>query len=102
MSNKIELKPCHFCGADAGLFVDNGVRVICKVCGAQTMTLIDGGVNAGGGAVKRVLDKWNRKLRITGWATGAAGQGRTTDDKDGTIQRLPKPVTRLSRPLRGL
>lgn len=64
MKNEIKLKPCPFCGADAGFFVNNGVRVMCKACGAQTMTLIDNDISANGGAVKRVLDKWNKREEL--------------------------------------
>ena len=32
----IKLKPCPFCGGDAVLAVDTGMRVLCKHCGAQT------------------------------------------------------------------
>lgn len=58
----LDLKPCPFCGADAVFFVDNGVRIICKNCDAQTRTLIDGSVNTSVGAVERVADKWNRRV----------------------------------------
>lgn len=57
-----DLKPCPFCGANAGFFVNNGVRIMCKVCEAQTMTLSDANVSASGGAVKRVADKWNKRV----------------------------------------
>lgn len=57
----LDLKPCPFCGADAGFYVNNGVRVMCRVCRAQTMTLSDANVSASGGAVKRVADKWNQR-----------------------------------------
>ena len=61
MLNELKLKPCPFCGADAGFFVNDGVRVMCKACGAQTMTLIDNNIDVDGGAVKRVLDRWNKR-----------------------------------------
>lgn len=57
-----ELKPCPFCGGEARLHVDGGVRVICKKCNCQTITLVDGhwGTDVGGTAVSNVIEKWNR------------------------------------------
>ena len=40
--NEIILKSCPFCGGGAVVHVDNGVRVICKKCGAMTKCLVDG------------------------------------------------------------
>ena len=36
-----ELKPCPFCGGKAVIHVNDGVRVICTVCGAMTQVLVD-------------------------------------------------------------
>ena len=45
----IELKPCQFCG---GLFVSNGVRVLCPKCDATTRET---------SAVEDVSKVWNRR-----------------------------------------
>lgn len=53
----IELKPCQFCG---GLFVNNGVRVLCPKCGATTRILIDS-ERIETSAVEDVIEAWNRR-----------------------------------------
>ena len=58
-----ELKKCPFCGGQAHLFVDNGIRVICPSCGAGTKIQIDIMTARGvsGNATKAVIDAWNRR-----------------------------------------
>ena len=45
------------------LGVGEGVCVICKECGCRTITLVDGNLQGKpcGGAIHRVIDKWNRR-----------------------------------------
>lgn len=67
MKNKIELKPCPFCGGNAFLFAgEGGVRVVCSKCHAQTMTLADYDVTASksAGAVGSVIDRWNARKTL--------------------------------------
>lgn len=58
-----ELKPCPFCGGEAHLFVNEGVRVLCPKCGASTKILIDGMTASGvtENATKAVIEAWNRR-----------------------------------------
>ena len=55
-----ELKPCPFCGGEARLFVNGGVRVICSKCYAATMILTDN-MEYESNAVETVIEKWNRR-----------------------------------------
>ena len=59
-----ELKPCPFCGGQAKLYVNGGVRVICNNCNCQTPILRDGeySTGVGGTAVSRVIEKWNKRV----------------------------------------
>ena len=61
--NKIKLKPCPFCGSEAVLFADNGVRVICSSCGTQTARSSDYIMRGAptGNAIYRVVKRWNRR-----------------------------------------
>ena len=60
---KIKLKRCPFCGGEAVLFADNGVRVICSSCGAQTARSSDYVMRGAptGNAIYRVATRWNRR-----------------------------------------
>lgn len=64
----IELKPCPFCGGEARLFVNNGVRVICPNCQASTKVMIDGeyGRNIKIDAISSVVEAWNRRTSDDG------------------------------------
>ena len=59
-----ELKPCPFCGGTAVIHVNDGVRVICTVCGATTQPLVDTHAQGKptGGAVGKVIELWNRRV----------------------------------------
>ena len=61
--NEIKLKPCPFCGGEAVIHVGGGVCVICKECGCSTTSLVDGNYQGKphGGAIYRVVKKWNRR-----------------------------------------
>lgn len=58
-----ELKPCPFCGGEAVVYVEDGVRVICKKCGVSTKILVDTYIQGmpTGGAIKTVINAWNRR-----------------------------------------
>ena len=64
----IELKRCPFCGGEARLFVNNGVRVICPKCQASTKVMIDGeyGRNIKIDAISSVVKAWNRRTSDDG------------------------------------
>lgn len=55
-----ELKSCPFCGGEARLFVNNGVRVLCNKCHASSEILADSeGYKTR--AVEKVIEAWNRR-----------------------------------------
>ena len=55
-----ELKPCPFCGGEARLFVNGGVRVICSKCYASTRIMSDE-IEYDSNAVETVIEAWNRR-----------------------------------------
>ena len=61
--SKIELKPCPFCGGEAGIYANEGVVVICKKCGAMSKRFTDvylkGGLTCN--AVDSAVESWNRR-----------------------------------------
>lgn len=59
----IELKPCPFCGGEAVVHVNDGVRVICRECGASSKGLVDGYSKGrpNGSAIKGVVKAWNTR-----------------------------------------
>lgn len=69
LTERYELLPCPFCGGEAHLFVQNGVRVICPKCDASSKILVDGRVPNGrpiGNATRSVVKAWNRRAPILG------------------------------------
>ena len=57
----IELKPCPFCGGEARLFVNDGVRVLCAKCRASSKILVDSECYKTS-AVEKVIEAWNRRV----------------------------------------
>lgn len=61
----IKLKPCPFCGGNAQLIVNEGVRVSCFVCKASTRVQADSELftyaKSGASAVVSVIRAWNRR-----------------------------------------
>ena len=56
----IELKSCPFCGGEARLFVNDGVRVLCTKCRASSEILADSECYKTS-AVEKVIEAWNRR-----------------------------------------
>ena len=58
-----ELKKCPFCGGKAAVVVNDGVKVLCPTCGAQTASFIDFMIRPGhcSNAVQQVTDAWNSR-----------------------------------------
>ena len=59
----IELKKCPFCGGEAVVHIEDGVRVVCTECGATSKCLVDGYSQGkpNGGALKSVVEAWNKR-----------------------------------------
>ena len=57
----IELKSCPFCGGEAMLFVNDGVRVLCTKCRASSKILVDSECYETR-AVEKVIEAWNRRV----------------------------------------
>lgn len=66
LTERYELLPCPFCGSEAHLFVQNGVRVMCPKCNASSKILVDGRGPRGitGNATKAVVRAWNTRAPI--------------------------------------
>lgn len=57
-----KLKACPFCGGKARLFANDGVRVICTKCKAQTNATMDTATDAHRfNSVRAVISRWNRR-----------------------------------------
>lgn len=58
------LKPCPFCGSEAVLFVDEGIRVLCPKCRAASKTMLDNMIDGcrPTNATKKVIEAWNRRV----------------------------------------
>lgn len=61
--SELELKPCPFCGGNAVVHVNDGVRVLCVECGANSKCLVDGYLKGRptGSAIHAVIKAWNRR-----------------------------------------
>lgn len=59
----IDLKPCRFCGGNATLFANDGVRVRCTKCGNSTGVFTDDyNLFQKGTAIEIVVKKWNKRV----------------------------------------
>lgn len=59
---KINLRCCPFCGGKARLFVNQGIRVVCTKCGAQTACTVDHYEDSESTATYRVINLWNKRF----------------------------------------
>lgn len=59
----IELKSCPFCGGEARLFVNDGVRVLCNKCHASSKILVDSEYYETS-AVEIAIKAWNRRTEV--------------------------------------
>lgn len=59
----IDLKPCPFCGGEALVYANDGVRVICKKCHCQTFPRVDGCISdcERFNSLDSVIEAWNRR-----------------------------------------
>ena len=64
--SEIKLLQCPFCGGEAHLFVNDGVKVICPSCGATSKCLVDSMTARGvsGNATEAVIKAWNHRKPI--------------------------------------
>ena len=60
-----ELKVCPFCGGEAVVYINDGVRVMCRECGAMSKCLVDGYSQGkpNGNALKAVIEAWNKRTQ---------------------------------------
>lgn len=60
-----KLKKCPFCGGNAVVHIDDGVRVVCRECGATSKCLVDGYSNGkpNGSALGTAIKAWNRRIQ---------------------------------------
>ena len=61
--SEIKLLPCPFCGEEAVIHVNEGVRIICRKCGTSTKCLVDvySQGRPDGNAIKTVVKAWNTR-----------------------------------------
>lgn len=60
-----ELEKCPFCGGKAVVHIDDGVRVVCRECGATPKCLVDGYSKGkpNGSTLETVIKAWNRRTQ---------------------------------------
>jgi Lar family restriction alleviation protein len=59
------LKNCPFCGGKAVVHINEGVRVVCRECGATSKCLVDGYSKGkpNGSTLETVIKAWNRRTQ---------------------------------------